>query len=188
MSATVWWVIGVALVIVAVAWAVGTANRLDRLHIRLDRSRDALQAALDRRCAVVAATMPALAPAARAVEEVRLTDRDLASRLGREDELAVAVAAQLSKGGQGARGGQGAQDEAAQLADATTRVMLALRFYNDAVGDTRALRLQPLVRTLRLGGTAAMPEYAALGQLEPLDQLEHRGQVDAGEGTVPGYA
>ena len=56
-----------------VAWAISTAKRLDRLHIRLDRSRDALQAALDRRCAVIAATVPELAAKAHATEAVSYT-------------------------------------------------------------------------------------------------------------------
>ncbi|MDR3659155.1 MAG: NUDIX domain-containing protein, partial [Mycobacterium sp.] len=47
----------------------------------------------------------------------------------------------------------------AELADAEARVLLARRFHNDAVRDTLALRERPLVRWLRLGGTAAMPTY-----------------------------
>lgn len=157
---TVLWVILAVVLTVFALWAQSTATRLDRLHIRLDRSRDALQAALDRRCAVIAATLPELAPVARAAEEVRMSPRDLDSRLDRETELGVAVAGLLERGDAPAS----AQRD---LDDADTRVMLALRFYNDAVADTRALRLRPAVRTLRLGGTAALPEYAAIGQLPP---------------------
>lgn len=155
---TVWWVV-LAVTLTALAlWAQSTATRLDRLHIRLDRSRDALQAALDRRCAVIAATLPELAAVARAAEEVRMGPRDLASRLDRETQLGALVGVHLEQGPVAATAQR-------QLADADTRVMLALRFYNDAVADTRALRLRPAVRLLRLGGTAALPEYAALGQL-----------------------
>lgn len=155
------WCVLAAAVAGVIAWLMSTARRLDRLHIRLDRSRDALQAAFDRRCAVIAAIIPSLAPAARAVEEVRLTPRDLLSRLAAEDELGLKVS-ELS-----ARSTAGALTEAAirELQDADTRVMLALRFYNDAVADTRSLRLRPVVRALRLAGTAAMPEYAVLRQL-----------------------
>lgn len=38
----------------------------------------------------------------------------------------------------------------------------ARRFYDQAVADTRAVRLKPLVRILRLAGTAPMPEFAPL--------------------------
>ena len=47
----------------------------------------------------------------------------------------------------------------AELADAETRVMMARRFYNDAVRDTRSLADRFLVRLLRLGGRAQRPEY-----------------------------
>ena len=36
---------------------------------------------------------------------------------------------------------------------------LAVRFYNNAVADTRRLRLRPLIRVLRLAGTAPLPEF-----------------------------
>ena len=161
-----WVILAVGLTIIA-TWAFYTARRLDRLHIRLDRSRDALQSALDRRCAVIAATVPQLAPSARATEEVRLSPTDLSSRLDRESELGFQLASLVDceGGGAGTVGGSPSPAAIRELHDADTRVMLALRFYNDAVGDTRALRLRPSVRTLHLGGTAALPEFAALGQL-----------------------
>lgn len=155
-----WVILAVGLTIIA-TWAFYTARRLDRLHIRLDRSRDALQSALDRRCAVIAATVPQLASLARATEEVRLSPIDLTSRLDRESDLGARLAAEVD----GAATGSPSPAALRELHDADTRVMLALRFYNDAVGDTRALRLRPSVRTLHLGGTAALPEFAALGQL-----------------------
>lgn len=145
----------VAAVVVFSAWAYFTAQRLDRLHIRLDRSRDALQAALDRRCAVIAATLPALAGRARAVEEIRFTPTNLTARCAAEDAL---------------RGDVGKYPGLPkELVDADARVMLALRFYNDAVRDTRAVRLGPAVRALRLAGTAALPEYASLSALHESD-------------------
>lgn len=144
--------LSVALVIVAIAggWAWNTAQRLHRLHIRLDRSRDALQAALDRRCAVIAALYPDVAAQARTTETIRLRPSDLRTRLDAEEELAKAVR----------RSSQNDSSVPAELRDATTRVELALRFYNDAVTDTLALQARPAVRALRLGGTAAVPRYA----------------------------
>ena len=52
------------------------------------------------------------------------------------------------------------------LADAHTRVELAMRFYNDAVSDTRTLRLRPLVRFFHLGGHASPPEYFEVAGIE----------------------
>lgn len=139
------WVLLAVAVTAAVVWAAVTAQRLDRLHIRVDRSRDALQAALDRRLAVTTAHQPGLAHQARAVEAIPLRPRNFAARLDAEDRFRELV------------------DH--PDADADTRVLLAMRFYNDAVADTRALRLRPLVRALRLGGTAPLPHYCDLREL-----------------------
>ena len=135
------------------AWAYSTAQRLHRLHIRLDRSRDALQAALDRRCAVVAAVYPELGVVAGETERTRLTPTDLQSRMQQEACLVQVL-----------RERAGGREEPAPLQDANTRVSLALRFYNDAVEDTRALSSRPLVRALRLGGTAAPPQFVQADQ------------------------
>lgn len=146
-------VLNVLLIVAAVsltllaAWAYSTAQRLHRLHIRLDRSRDALQAALDRRCAVVAAVYPELGALAGETERTRLTPTGLHSRMQQEARLAQVL-----------RERAGGRREPAPLQEANTRVTLALRFYNDAVEDTRALSFRPLVRALRLGGTAAPPQ------------------------------
>lgn len=159
-------VVAAVLFALVAAWAYNTAQRLNRLHIRLDRSRDALQAALDRRCAVVAALYPQLAAQARATEEVRVSPQDMQSRLAAEAELMAQVSQLTSEYGQDGQDEQVAQaarrssQVPVQLEDASTRVMLAARFYNDAVSDTLSLRLRPSVRALRLGGTAALPSYA----------------------------
>lgn len=106
----------VALVFVLLAvvvWAILTARRLDRLHIRLDRARAALDSAVEHRDAVA----------------------DIVANT-RDDEAARTA-----------------------LAVAEDRVELSLRLYNGAVAATRAVRLKPGVRALRLAGTAPMPEF-----------------------------
>ena len=106
----------VALVFVLLAvvvWAILTARRLDRLHIRLDRARAALDSAIEHRDAVA----------------------DIVANT-RDDEAARTA-----------------------LAAAEDRVELSLRLYNGAVAATRAVRLKPAVRALRLAGTAPMPEF-----------------------------
>ncbi|WP_291313705.1 hypothetical protein [Corynebacterium sp. UBA2622] len=149
-----WFIAAVALTALVV-WSVVTAQRLDRLHIRVDRSRDALQAALDRRCAVLAAYHPELTDAARAAEEVPLLPGDLDARIAAEARLGEEAAPLLA-------GAAAEPRRVHDTTDADTRVMLALRFYNDAVADTRALRLNPVVRALRLGGTAPLPQFCSL--------------------------
>ncbi len=146
----------VALVAFAGGWAFRTANRLDRLHVRYDLSWQALDGALARRAVVARAVAidgygsssegRRLAGLAGAAERAPRPARENA-----ENELSAALAvvdpASLPAG------------LIAELADAEARVVLARRFHNDAVRDTLALRERFLVRTLRLGGTAALPSY-----------------------------
>ena len=147
----------VLLLAVVGAWAYRTAHRLDRLNVRYDLSWQALDGALARRAVVAravaidayggasrgAATLAALADAA---ENAPRQEREHA-----ENELSAALAvvdpASLPAG------------LIAELADAEARVLLARRFHNDAVRDTLALAERPMVRALRLGGTAALPSY-----------------------------
>ncbi len=143
----------VAIVSVGIGWIYKTANRLDRLHVRVDLAWQALDAALARR-AVVARTIGAglgadgreLIACADRAERADRADRDLA-----ENE----VSAQLAKVDSSTLRAQ----LVAELADADTRVMISRRFYNDAVRDTLALRGRGPVRLLRLGGTAPEPRY-----------------------------
>ncbi|WP_454789830.1 NUDIX hydrolase [Mycolicibacterium lutetiense] len=155
------WIVIAVLVLMVVlllvgGWAYQTANRLDRLHVRYDLSWLALDGSLARRAVVARAVAvdayagaPAgkrLAKLADAAERAPRTAReaaenDLSAALTAVDpaELPVALVA--------------------ELADAEARVLLARRFHNDAVRDTLALRERPMVRALRLGGTAALPTY-----------------------------
>ncbi|GAB2657242.1 hypothetical protein GCM10027169_20930 [Gordonia jinhuaensis] len=148
-------VVGIVVVLVfaAAGWAFKTANRLDRLHVRVDLASQALDAALARR-AVVARSIGAglgsegreLIAAADNAEHADPVDRENA-----ENTVSAALAqvdpATLRS------------QLVSELADAETRVMIARRFYNDAVRDTLALRNRRLVRWLQLGGTAPRPQY-----------------------------
>jgi hypothetical protein len=167
-----WIVVGVLTVLVVAllligAWALQTAHRLDRLHVRYDLSWQSLDSALARRAVVARAVavdayggapegkrLAALADAAeRAPRSAReAAENDLSAALARVDPAAIPVAL------------------VAELADAEARVLLARRFHNDAVRDTLALRERPVVRALRLGGTAALPTYfeiAERGEMTP---------------------
>ena len=133
-----------------------TAHRLDRLHVRYDLSWQALDAALARRAVVARAV--AVDMYGGAVEGKRLAAlADAAERAPRqereacENQLSAALAVVEPSALPSAL--------VAELADAEARVLLARRFHNDAVRDTRALGERPLVRLLRLGGTAPLPEY-----------------------------
>ncbi|MGV9711127.1 NUDIX hydrolase [Gordonia sp. NPDC003424] len=151
----------VLVVILAGAWAYQTANRLDRLNVRVDLARGSLDAALERR-AVVARSIAA-GMIAGYDEELRKAGHDLAAAADQAEHAAPAaredaenrVSALLARTDTGSR----SQGLVVELADAETRVMMARRFYNDAVRDTRSLAERRTVRWLRLGGMAALPQY-----------------------------
>jgi len=161
------WVVVITLALLVVVfllvglWAFQTANRLDRLHVRYDLSWQALDGVLARRAVVARAVAvdaygggpdgKRLAALADTAERAPRTAREAA-----ENELSAALAlvdpASLPVA------------LVAELADAEARVLLARRFHNDAVRDTLALRERPLVRILRLGGTAALPTYFEIAE------------------------
>jgi 8-oxo-dGTP pyrophosphatase MutT (NUDIX family) len=168
-----WLIVAVTVLVLALAvfgvWAFRTANRLDRLNVRYDLSWQALDGALARRAVVARAV--AIDAYGGGLEGRRLAGladaAEVAPRHGRENaenELSAALAmvdpASLPAG------------LIAELADAEARVLLARRFHNDAVRDTLLLAERRLVRTFRLGGTAALPSYFEI--VERPHALAHR--------------
>lgn len=146
----------VVLILAVGGWALQTANRLDRLHVRYDLSWQALDGALARRAVVArAVAVDAYGEGPDAARLAALADAAERSprpgREGAENDLSAALAqvdlATLPP------------PLVTELSDAEARVVLARRFHNDAVRDTLALRERPVVRLLRLGGTAALPTY-----------------------------
>lgn len=186
-------VVAVIVLLGALLAAYLTAHRLDRLHIRTDLARASLVGALGRRHMVGAAIAREISHhdpdgadrLSRALAEARahppeavagvdptpVPDRrrvDLRAGRGDDDEpdaelsenrlaviLASLDAASLPV------------DLAHELDDVTDRVGMARRFYNDAVRDTRSLREQMIVRSLRLAGRAPMPDYVELVDAPP---------------------
>lgn len=151
-----WWAVVLAILavvlLVAALLASATATRLNRMHVRTDLARSSLEAALGRRGAVARAAYPELGPDVARAEARRLTAADPHARADAENSLGAKLAAAIESR-------PPEPTLAIELHDATTRVELARRFYNDAVTDTRLLRMRPLVRGLRLAGTAPIPEY-----------------------------
>lgn len=154
----------VLLVVAVVVWlailAATRATRLNRLNVRVDLARASLFAALDRRAVVaraIAAACPgepragALADAASAAEVAERVDREAA-----ENHLST-VLAQVDTTAP-------PPGLVAELADAQARVSIARRFYNDSVRDARTLGSRRMVRLLRLGGHAQLPEYFEISE------------------------
>lgn len=137
-----------------------TANRLDRLHVRTEAAWSALEGALARR--VVATRAVAVAGGLNHEQSEHLrrladtADRaDRAHRADAENDLSRALSTVPAAA---------EPDLAAELADASERVVLARRFYNDAVRDTRALRAVWFTRVFGLAGRAAMPDYFEIAE------------------------
>lgn len=149
-------------------WAYATAHRLDRLHVRTDSAWLALQAALDRR-AVVARAVAAAGHGDPARLRAAASAAEAAARTAREQAENA-----LSAGLAGLDVGALSAELAGELADAQVRVLLARRFHTDAVRDTRALRSRRRVRWLRLGGTAAWPEYFEIIEGAPTPEPRRR--------------
>ena len=151
----------VAVVLLGALWAYQTANRLDRLHVRYDLSWQALDGALARRAVVsraVAVEAYGAGPEGRRLAALA-DSAERAPRWGREaaeNELSASLAR--------VNPSSLPLPLVAELADAEARVLLARRFHNDAVRDTLSLRERPLVRLLRLGGTAALPSYFEIAE------------------------
>ena len=163
-----WWFWAIVVLVVFAGYVTATSNRLDRLHARLDATRAALDAQLLRRAAVTLeiAASGMLDPAtsvllASAAHEARAASGEDADREVVESRLTVALRAAFAD-----------PDEAQTLAAepsgsallgelhaATTKVLLARRFANDAVTATLAIRRHRLVRWLRLAGRVAPPTF-----------------------------
>ncbi|MGD9529895.1 MAG: NUDIX hydrolase [Pseudonocardia sp.] len=186
--------LAVAAVVIAlvVSWCVSRARRLDRLHVRLDAARAALDAALGRRAAVAvrvadggstpaapsvpsaqtraaadpAVTAPLPALPADAVPALRAAATDPARHAAGIDEREDAESA-LTRALARVDRPRLPRAVHEELVDAEQLVVLARRVHNDAVRDTLALRSRRLVRWLRLAGTAPEPRYFDIAEPEP---------------------
>ena len=137
-----------------------TANRLDRLHVRTEAAWSALEGALARRIVATRAVAAAGGLDHPQSDQLRrLADvadnADRAHRADAENDLSRALSTIPAAA---------EPDLAAELADASERVVLARRFYNDAVRDTRALRAVLFTRVFGLAGRAAMPDYFEIAE------------------------
>lgn len=138
-----------------------TATRLDRLHVRLDAARVALDAQLLRRSSAVLdlsrsglfdpATALILASGARCAEIAVPDERE-----GAESALTRDVRAAFEDPAQGEH--VSAHPDGPELLDelgkAMRRVQLARRFHNESVRAVRQLRSHRMVRVFRLAGRA----------------------------------
>lgn len=153
-------VVLITVLIVAALRLWLTANRLDRLHVRTQAAWFALEGALSRRVVATRAVAAAGGLDQAQADELRrladIADRaDRAHRAYAENDLSRALSLLPP---------DVEPELAAELADAGERVVLARRFYNDAVRDTGALRAVWFTRVFGLAGRAALPEYFEIAE------------------------
>jgi hypothetical protein len=158
-----WLVAAVLVAVLLTSWVILTLTRLDRLHARVDAAQSALDAQLVRRAVALLqlaerpdsqldpATAQPLVSTARAALAVQHWQQD--ERRAVENQVGRAIA-----GLQPDRARLPA-DAVTELAEAATRVMIARRFFNDAVRDTRTLRARRMPRLLHLAGRRELPLF-----------------------------
>jgi hypothetical protein len=165
-----WLVLAVAVAILLTMWVTFTLTRLDRLHARVDAAQAALDAQLVRRAAALLHV--AESPDSGVPDDLRAGYDEVARRalntgqpdaerqaaenaVGRAVTELAALPAPLR------------EDASEELAEAAARVLIARRFYNDAVRDTRALRGRRMPRLFRLAGRRPMPQFFDIDDSPP---------------------
>ena len=169
-----WVVLAVAVVGALVLWLSWTANRLDRMHHRIEVARASLDTHLLRRsgAALELATSGTLDPA----RSLLLVDAAHEARAAvpeefesAESDLSEALRAVLADAEEfrALASDPAAGPLLAELAGDCRKVELARRFHNDVVVSARALRSRRRVRWLRLAGRAAPPDTVDLDDVPP---------------------
>jgi hypothetical protein len=160
-----WLVAVVAVVALLATWITWTATRVDRLHSRVDAARATLDAQLVRRAAAVQ-VLVGRAPERLGAESAGRLRSAARAALDADDGVRESAENDLSRALQDLPPDL---DPALlqDLADAATRVVLARRFYNDAVRDTRRLRGRRVPRLLRLGGRRPVPTFFEIDEVTP---------------------
>ena len=155
-----WLFAAVVVAILLTTWITFTVTRLDRLHARVDAAYAALDAQLVRRAAALlhlAESPGSTLPPALSVELTAAAQGALvlepADRLEAENQVGRAMS-ELS-----AHRSALPHESAVELKEAATRVVIARRFFNDAVRDTRTLRARRMPRLLHLAGHRELPQY-----------------------------
>lgn len=163
-----------AVTLLLALWLSWTAQRLDRVHHRIDVSRASLDTWLLRRsgAALELATSGTLDPA----RSLLLLDAAHAARAAppeemeaAESDLSLALRAVLADADEVAalRADAAVAPLLEELAADCRKVELARRFHNDVVVSARSLRSRRRVRWLRLAGRAAPLATVDLDDVPP---------------------
>jgi hypothetical protein len=164
-----WLILAVVLAVLLTAWITFTITRLDRLHARVDAARASLDAQLVRRVAAVVHVVEAGETSLPVADRSRYQQLAHAALNAEEDERQpaenVVGRAVIELVEDRADVTPAAADE---LAEAAVRVLIARRFYNDAVRDTRALRERRMPRLLHLAARRPLPQFFDIDDTVPV--------------------
>jgi hypothetical protein len=165
------WLIPALVVVVLTVWITFTLTRLDRLHARVDAAGAALDAQLVRRAAAllhVAESPDSGAPDGERARYDKLASAALSA--GPDDPDREALENNVGRALlelTGDAGGALRHEYEEELREAAARVLIARRFYNDAVRDTRALRARRMPRWLHLAGHRQLPQFFDIDDTVP---------------------
>ena len=171
----------VAIVALLGTYLTWTAERIDRLNLRVERADASLDAQLVRRSAA-ADSFALHAAEAGLLQERQLADLRAAASTARshggdrwatENALTLRVIEAVLTVRQGGAAASGRTVEViAGLDSASERVDLARSFYNQAVRDAREHRARVAPRLLHLAGRAAWPQFVDMDDTTLPDPAE----------------
>jgi len=179
-----WLIAAVLVAVLLTSWVTFTVTRLDRLHARVDAAQAALDAQLVRRAAALLHVAESAGEVVRDDQRIHLEAvAGKALNASLEDREAVENAVGRAVVELAAQQDQLPAAATDELREAGARVLIARRFYNDAVRDTRALRGRRMPRLLRLAGRRDMPQFFdiddTLPDYDPPDQNDTLARADA---------
>lgn len=169
MLAVGWLVLAVIVAILVTLWVSYTATRLDRLHARVDAAQAALDAQLVRRAAALLHVAQGADIGLRPQQRRHYEDVAQNALIGAPGSRQAVENATGRAVNELVAGPLPLPPESErELREAAERVLIARRFYNDAVRDTRTLRARRMPRVLRLAGRREMPEFFDIDDTRPL--------------------
>jgi len=171
----------IAAVIVAIlltTWVTFTLTRLDRLHARVDAAQAALDAQLVRRAAALLhlAEMPASGIGPETALDLAHTAHD-ALAVNPSDRQAVENRVSRCISGLDEYRSALPVDAVTEMSEAATRVLIARRFFNNAVRDTRTLRSARMPRLLHLAGRRELPQFFDIDDTSLLVETPPTGET-----------
>jgi hypothetical protein len=165
-----WLIAAVLVAVLLTMWVTFTLTRLDRLHARVDAAQASMDAQLVRRAAAlqhVAESPDSGVPDALRAGFDQTAKRALNAPLDNPERRAAENAVGRAMIELAALPDPLNPEADAELKETAARVLIARRFYNDAVRDTRALRARRLPRVFRMAGRRPMPEFFDIDDTVP---------------------